>query len=307
MAIAMAIDGNKNKVIIKASNLTKKFNDFIAVDGISFEVKEGECIAFLGPNGAGKTSTMRMISCVSPKTSGELYVFSKDVDKQPAEIKSLIGVVPQENNLDVDFSILENLLIYASYFDIPREEAVKRALKLLEFVQLLEKKDANVEKLSTGMKRRAIFARALLNNPKLLILDEPTTGLDPQARHLVWDCLRELKRNGITIILATHYMEEAEQLCDRVLIIDRGKILVEGTPRELIQKYIGSEVLEVFNSSQKLIAQLKSEGIDFEAVGDRIYIFNRFFNDPIQFKEYARRKATLEDVFLKLTGRRLRE
>ncbi len=295
-----------DEIVVKARGLTKKFNDFVAVDNISFEVRKGECLAFLGPNGAGKTSTMRMISCISPKTSGDLYVLGMDVDKQPAEIKSLIGIVPQENNLDVDFSLFENLLIYASYFGIPREEAAKRAIKLLEFVQLLDKKDVNVEKLSTGMKRRAIFARALLNNPKLLILDEPTTGLDPQARHLVWDCLRELKRNGITIILATHYMEEAEQLCDRVLIIDRGKILVEAPPRELIQRFIGSEVLEVFRSDQNLILQLKSEGVDFEVVGERIYIFDRFLN-PLQFKEYARRKATLEDVFLKLTGRRLRE
>ncbi|MEM2934665.1 MAG: ABC transporter ATP-binding protein [Methanocellales archaeon] len=298
---------SNGEAIIKASNLTKKFNDFIAVDNISFEVKKGECLAFLGPNGAGKTSTMRMISCVSPKTSGELYVLGMDVDKEQAKIKSLIGIVPQENNLDVDFSIFENLLIYASYFGIPREEAKSRVIKLLEFVQLLEKKDVNVEKLSTGMKRRAVFARALLNNPKLLILDEPTTGLDPQARHLVWNCLRDLKRNGITIILATHYMEEAEQLCDRVLIIDRGKILVEAPPRELIQRFIGSEVLEVFHSDQKLISQLTSEGADFEVAGDRIYIFDRSFNDSPQFKEYARRKATLEDVFLKLTGRRLRE
>lgn len=298
---------SNGEAIIKASNLTKKFNDFTAVDNISFEVKEGECLAFLGPNGAGKTSTMRMISCVSPKTSGELYVFGMDVDKEQVKIKSLIGIVPQENNLDVDFSLFENLLIYASYFGIPRDEAKSRAIKLLEFVQLLEKKDVNVEKLSTGMKRRAVFARALLNNPKLLILDEPTTGLDPQARHLVWDCLRDLKRNGITIILATHYMEEAEQLCDRVLIIDRGKILIEAPPRELIQRFIGSEVLEVFHSDQKLISQLTSEGADFEVAGDRVYIFNRSLNDSIQFKEYARRKATLEDVFLKLTGRRLRE
>ncbi|MEM2934685.1 MAG: ABC transporter ATP-binding protein [Methanocellales archaeon] len=300
-----------DKVVIRARNLTKKFNDFTAVDGISFEVKEGECIAFLGPNGAGKTSTMRMISCISPKTSGELFVLGLDVEKQPAKIKSLIGIVPQENNLDVDFSLFENLLIYASYFGIPRQEAKNRAIKLLEFVQLLEKKDVNVDKLSTGMKRRAVFARALLNNPKLLILDEPTTGLDPQARHLVWDCLRELKRSGITIILATHYMEEAEQLCDRVLIMDRGRILVEAPPRELIQKFIGSEVLELFYSDQRLISQLKSEGVNFEVASDRIYIFdclnNRLLNDMLQFKEYARRKATLEDVFLKLTGRRLRE
>lgn len=302
---------SNDKVVIRAKNLTKKFNDFTAVDGISFEVKEGECIAFLGPNGAGKTSTMRMISCTSPKTSGELYVLGLDVEKQAVKIKSLIGIVPQENNLDVDFSLFENLLIYASYFGIPRQEAKSRAIKLLEFVQLLDKKDVNVDKLSTGMKRRAVFARALLNNPKLLILDEPTTGLDPQARHLVWDCLRELKRSGITIILATHYMEEAEQLCDRVLIMDRGRILVEAPPRELIQKFIGSEVLELFHSDQKLISQLKSEGVDFEVASDRIYIFDRlndrFLNDSLQFIDYARRKATLEDVFLKLTGRRLRE
>lgn len=303
-----------DKIAVIARNLTKKFDGFVAVDGISFEVGEGECLAFLGPNGAGKTSTIRMICCISPKTSGDLSVLGFDVDKNCAEIKSQIGVAPQENNLDLDFSLLENLLIYARYFGIPRDEARQRSKNLLEFVQLSEKEDVNVEKLSTGMKRRAIFARALLNSPRLLILDEPTTGLDPQARHLIWERLRALRQEGVTIILATHYMEEAEQLCDRVLIIDSGKILVEASPRELVERYIGCEVLELQAKDQEIISQLKREGVELEMVGNKVYVFNKECSEVLkglqsrfQLQEYMIRRATLEDVFLKLTGRRLRE
>lgn len=305
---------DSNKVVVKARDLVKNFNDFVAVDGISFEVREGECVAFLGPNGAGKTSTLRMICCVSPKTAGDLFVLGLDVDKDCAGIKSKLGVVPQENNLDLDFSLLENLLIHARYFGIPPAEAKSRAHELLEFVQLWEKKDVNVDNLSTGMKRRAIFARGLLNNPKLLILDEPTTGLDPQARHLIWERLRVLKQEGVTIILATHYMEEAEQLCDRVLIIDRGRILVEATPKELVERFIGCEVLELDSIDQQVISQLKREQVEHEVIGNRIYVFDndckgvlRELQSQLQIKEYVIRRATLEDVFLKLTGRRLRE
>lgn len=231
--------------IVLAENLTKKFGDFTAVDSVSFGVNKGVLFGFLGPNGAGKTTTMRMIYCVSPKTSGKLKVAGIDVDKNPRRIKEVIGVVPQENNLDPDFTVFENLMVYSRYFSIPKVEARKRAQELLEFFQLDEKKDVIIERLSTGMKRRLILARALLNNPRILVLDEPTVGLDPQARHMIWQRLRELRAEGVTILLTTHYMEEAEELCDHLVIIDNGKIIAEGKPRSLVEKHIEGDVLEI--------------------------------------------------------------
>ncbi|MEM3078503.1 MAG: ABC transporter ATP-binding protein, partial [Nitrososphaerales archaeon] len=209
--------------VVSAENLMKKYGDIVAVDGINFSVEQGECFGFLGPNGAGKTTTIKMIQCVSPKTSGKLEVLGMDVDLYPKEIKRNLGVVPQENNLDPDFTVYENLMVYSRYFSIPKNEAKERIEKLLKFMQLEEKRDAIIERLSGGMKRRLILARALLNEPKILILDEPTVGLDPQARHLIWDRIRSLKKEGVTTILTTHYMEEASQLCDRLVIMDYGK------------------------------------------------------------------------------------
>jgi lipooligosaccharide transport system ATP-binding protein len=233
------------KEIIEARKLTKTYNGVVAVDGISFTVRTGEVFGFLGPNGAGKTTTMKMIACVSPRTAGTLSVFDMDPERQPTEIKQNLGVVPQETNLDPDFTCSGNLTTYARYFDIPVAEARKRARDLLAFVQLEEKSDVLIDKLSGGMKRRLILARALINNPSLLILDEPTIGLDPQARHLIWERLRLLQAQGNTIVLTTHYLDEAARLCDRLVIMDHGKILVLGSPAELVKQYVGSEIVEV--------------------------------------------------------------
>ena len=265
---------SSREVLIEAKGLTKKYDDFLAVDNIDFQVYKGECVGFLGPNGAGKTTTVRMIYCFLIPTSGALSVAGLDVHTQCREIKAIVGVAPQEDNLDPDFSVLKNLTVYARYFDIPKEEALKRAEAQLKFFQLEEKRDVPIMALSTGMKRRLIFARALLNQPQVLLLDEPTTGLDPQARHLVWDEVRHLKKQQVTIILTTHYMDEAQILCDRILIVDHGKIIEQGTPTELIKKHVGSEVLELDND-EALIPLLKQAFPDsrIERLGDRMQIF----------------------------------
>jgi lipooligosaccharide transport system ATP-binding protein len=262
------------EVLIEAKALTKKFDEFTAVDHIDFTVYKGECVGFLGPNGAGKTTTVRMMYCFLLPTSGELKLAGKSVTTQCREIKALVGVAPQEDNLDPDFTVLKNLTVYARYFDIPKEEALKRAEEQLKFFQLEEKRDIPILALSTGMKRRLIFARALLNKPQILLLDEPTTGLDPQARHLVWDEVRRLKKRQVTIILTTHYMDEAQILCDRILIVDRGKIIEQGTPTELIKKHVGEEVLELDND-EKLVPMLKEAfpSARIERLGDRMQVF----------------------------------
>ena len=236
---------NSSEVLIKARGLTKRYNHLMAVDHIDFDVKTGECVGFLGPNGAGKTTTVRMIYCFLPVTEGELSVAGMDVKTQEREIKGLIGVSPQEDNLDPDFTVIKNLVVYARYFGIPKEEANKRATELLKFFSLEEKRDASIYELSGGMKRRLIIARALINQPRILLLDEPTTGLDPQGRHIVWDEIRTLRKQGVTIILTTHYMDEAEALCDRILVVDNGKIIQTGVPKEMIKQYAGEDVLEV--------------------------------------------------------------
>ena len=303
------------EVVIEAKGLTKKFDDFTAVDHIDFKVYKGECVGFLGPNGAGKTTTVRMIYCFLPPTNGELTVAGLSVNKQCREIKSMVGVAPQEDNLDPDFTVLKNLTVYARYFDIPKDVAVKRADEQLKFFQLEEKRDVPIMALSTGMKRRLIFARALLNQPQILLLDEPTTGLDPQARHLVWDEVRHLKKKQVTIILTTHYMDEAEVLCDRILIVDKGKIIEEGAPAELVKKHIGEDVLEL-DYDDKLLPTLKEAFPDarFEKLGDRMQIFTdkphgvfEGFLKEHPLQNVTIRKANVEDVFLKLTGRGLRE
>lgn len=274
---------------------------------------EGEVFGFLGPNGAGKTTAMRMVQCVSPIDGGELEVFGMNVNTHQREIKENMGVVPQENNLDPDFTVYENLFVYSRYFDIPKQESEKRINELLEFVQLDEKRDVMTNMLSGGMKRRLILARALINNPRLLILDEPTVGLDPQARHLLWDKIKSLKEQNVTIVLTTHYLEEAAYLCDRLVIMDYGKILIKGKPRDIVKKYIGSDVVEVDNTPS-VISCLKNTNINYEVLNSTIQVYT---NEPknltddlmkeCEFEKITVRSATLEDVFLKLTGRKLRE
>jgi len=301
--------------IIDARDLKKNYGSTVAVDGIQFTVRKGEIFGFLGPNGAGKTTTMKMITCVSPRTSGTLTVMGMDPEQFPAEIKQRLGVVPQETNLDPEFTCYGNLYYYSRYFDIQKEQAEKRADELLGFVQLAEKRDVSVEKLSGGMKRRLILARALVNSPDLLILDEPTIGLDPQARHLIWEKLRSLKAQGNTIVMTTHYLDEAARLCDRLVIMDNGKILVEGTPEELVRQHAGHEIVEV-ESSDEIVSCLRDLQIPFEKTGDMIQIaaspdsargIARTILDRCKPQRMITRPATLEDVFLKLTGRNLRE
>jgi lipooligosaccharide transport system ATP-binding protein len=304
-----------SEVLIKARNLSKKYDDFLAVNSIDFEVAKGECCGFLGPNGAGKTTTIKMIHCVLPLTSGELMVSGMSVSEKPREIKKMVGVAPQEDNLDPDFSVLQNLLVYARYFDIPMAEALKTAEELLKFAQLDEKRNVVIGELSTGLKRRLILARALINEPRILLLDEPTVGLDPQARHMIWDKIRSLQKQGVTIILTTHYMDEASELCDRTLIMDNGRIIEQGKPAELVRKHVGEEVLEV-EGDEKVVPVLKEKfpEASVEVLSDRVRVFStqphgvfaRFLED-YPSKTAVIRNANLEDVFLKLTGRQLRE
>jgi lipooligosaccharide transport system ATP-binding protein len=304
-----------NTVII-AKGLTKKYGDFTAVDGISFEIREGECFGFLGPNGAGKTTTIRMIHCVSPITAGTISVLGKRSHIDNRDIKLITGVIPQEINLDPDLTVYENLMVFAKFFDIPRAESKARIAELLNFVELESKRDSKIDQLSTGMKRRLLVARALLNKPKLIIADEPTTGLDPQARHLIWERLRSLKSLGTTLVLTTQYMEEAEQLCDRLVIMHQGRILKDGTPRRLVEDEIGREVVEIRiakEEDQRLIAQMADAACAHERVGDTLYFYCRDGHEvmkkvvELNLPNVLNRPATLEDVFLKLTGRSLIE
>ncbi len=303
--------------IVLAKNLVKKFGDFVAVDHLDFQIEEGECFGFLGPNGAGKTSTMKMIYCFSVVTEGALSVMGQDVKKNAKDIKRDLGVVPQEDSLDPDLTVIDNLIIYANYFDIPKKKARVRAEELLHFLQIFEKRNEKVPKLSGGMKRRLVIARALMNNPRLLVLDEPTTGLDPQARLLIWNKLRSLKKEGVSMILTTHYMEEAAQLCDRLVIMDHGKILALGKPIDLIREHVGREVYEI-RGNHEMLNPLRQEylkrGFDAECFGDSLYLFVRdgmssneaLFHELKDF-DFHRRMASLEDVFLKVSGKELRE
>jgi lipooligosaccharide transport system ATP-binding protein len=301
--------------IIEAHDLKKNYNSTVAVDGIQFTVNKGEIFGFLGPNGAGKTTTMKMITCVSPRTSGTLTVLGMDPEEKPAEIKQNLGVVPQETNLDPDFTCFLNLFYYSRYFDITKDEATRRADELLEFVQLTEKRDVSVDKLSGGMKRRLILARALVNRPDLLILDEPPIGLDPQARHLIWEKLRSLQAQGNTIVMTTHYLDEAARLCDRLVIMDNGKILIEGAPADLVREHAGHEIVEV-EGSDDVVTCLRELNVPFEKTGDMVQVaatteiareVARTILERCRPERMITRPATLEDVFLKLTGRNLRE
>ena len=302
--------------LVTAADLTKTYGDLTAVAGISFEIQEGECFGFLGPNGAGKTTTVRMIHCVSPVTSGRLTVGGLPAGIGNRALKKITGVIPQEINLDNDLTVEENLVVFARFFDIGRKEAKARIAELLRFVELEAKAASKIGELSTGMKRRLLIARALINRPRLIVADEPTTGLDPQARHLIWQRLRQLKKQGATLILTTQYMEEAQQLCDRIVVMHQGKILKEGVPGKLVEDEIGKEVVEVRTpqeGDEKILAYLASFACAHERVGDTLYFYCRDGRDlmkklvELDLHNYLTRPATLEDVFLKLTGRSLIE
>jgi len=313
------VTASPEPALISARGLTKRFGDFTAVDAVDFDVARGEAFGFLGPNGAGKTSTMRMIGCVSPVTEGTLSVLGLDPATDGARIRAQLGVVPQQDNLDTELTVRENLLIYARYFEIGGREARRRADELLEFVQLSDRADAEVEPLSGGMKRRLTIARALVNEPNLLLLDEPTTGLDPQARHLLWERLYILKRQGVTLVLTTHYMDEAEQLCDRLVVMDKARIVAEGSPRQLIERHASKEVVELRFAEgvqETLGAGLDALGPLVERVEhrpDRLLVYSsdgeatveRIHAAGIEPESWLIRRASLEDVFLRLTGRTL--
>jgi lipooligosaccharide transport system ATP-binding protein len=304
--------------LIEARTLTKRFGDFVAVNGITFDVRPGEAFGFLGPNGAGKTSTMRMIACASPVTSGELRVLGMEPRARASAIKARLGVVPQQDNLDNEITVRENLLMYARYFNIPRRTAERLAGELLAFVELSDRADAQVEPLSGGMKRRLTIARALINEPELILLDEPTTGLDPQARHVVWERLYQLKRRGATLLLTTHYMDEAERLCDRLVVMDKAAIVAEGSPRDLIARYSTREVLELRFADEvraTFDGRLSANGDRVEILPDRVQVYTadgeralqRVHALGIPLESALVRRSTLEDVFLRLTGRALIE
>src|SRR5687767_2971656 len=304
--------------LIRARALTKKFGTFVAVDEIDFDVAAGEAFGFLGPNGAGKTSTMRMIGATSPRSGGDLTVFNEDPEQNGPRIRARLGVVPQSDTLDTELTVLENLLIYGRYFDISYAEARRRATELLEFVQLNDRAGDLVEPLSGGMKRRLTIARALINEPDLLLLDEPTTGLDPQARHLVWDRLYRLKQRGTTLVLTTHYMDEAEQLCDRLVVMDKAKIVAEGSPRTPIERYSTREVLELrfpIGVQETLDGKLDGLGERIEHLPDRVLVYASdgeaaalaVHERGLEPETTLVRRSSLEDVFLRLTGRSLVE
>jgi lipooligosaccharide transport system ATP-binding protein len=302
--------------IITAKNLFKKYGDLTAVDGISFEIQEGECFGFLGPNGAGKTSTIKMIHCVSPVTAGTLTVDGLPAHIDNRILKKKTGVIPQEITLDIDLTVRENLMVFSRFFDIPKRVARERIEGLLKFVELEAKRDSKIDQLSTGMKRRLLIARALLNEPRIIVADEPTTGLDPQARHLIWQRLRQLKNQGATLILTTQYMEEAQQLCDRIVVMYQGKILKEGVPSRLIEDEIGREVAEIriaADQDESLIAKLAEFSCGHERAGDTLFFYCRDGQNlrrkvtELDLPNTVHRPATLEDVFLKLTGRSLIE
>ena len=304
--------------LIVARGLTKKFGDFTAVDGIDFSVFRGESFGLLGPNGAGKSTTMRIIGATSQRTSGEITILGKDPEKFGPQIRAYLGVVPQKDNLDEQLTVSENLYIYGRYFGLANKFIKNKIEELLEFAQLEEKRDAKVESLSGGMKRRLTIARALVSEPEILMLDEPTTGLDPQARHILWDRLFRLKERGVTLVITTHFMDEAEQLCERLIVIDRGKIMAEGSPAELIKQYSSKEVLELrFGSenNETYADQLKDKCERLEVLPDRVLLYSEDAEHALEEVMRAGmhprtslvRRSSLEDVFLRLTGRSLIE
>jgi lipooligosaccharide transport system ATP-binding protein len=303
--------------LVHARGLVKLFDELVAVDGIDFDVQKGEAFGFLGPNGAGKTSTMRMIGCVSPLSDGTLSILGLDPIKDGAAIRARLGVVPQQDTLDFELTVHENIVVYGRYFGLPRAELQRRADELLAFVQLSERAHDKVEPLSGGMKRRLTIARSLINDPEVLLLDEPTTGLDPQARHTVWDRLFRLKQRGVTLILTTHYKDEAEQLCDRLVVMDKAKIVAEGSPLELIRRYSTREVVELrFRANEEpseFAARIDGLARRLEALPDRLLLYTddgdatalRVHEIGVRPESTLVRRSTLEDVFLHLTGRTL--
>jgi lipooligosaccharide transport system ATP-binding protein len=304
--------------LIVVKNLVKQFGDFTAVNGINFSVKQGESFGLLGPNGAGKSSTMRIIGATSQRTSGEVLILGKDPEQAGPQIRAHLGVVPQQDNLDEELTCAENLYIYGRYFGLPKTTVKNKIDELLEFAQLLDKKNSKVKSLSGGMKRRLTIARALVSDPDILMLDEPTTGLDPQARHILWDRLFRLKEKGVTLLITTHHMDEAEQLCDRLLVMDKGEIMAEGSPSELIKKYSTKEVLEVrFGSDRnsQMVEKLQSFAERLEELPDRLLLYTDSGEDLLAKIVAANihpntslvRRSSLEDVFLRLTGRSLIE
>jgi lipooligosaccharide transport system ATP-binding protein len=304
--------------VITANLLTKEYKGFAAVDGISFDVAPGESFGLLGPNGAGKSTTMRMVGAVSTRTSGELSILGLDPNEHGPEVRSQLGVVPQSDNLDMELRVRDNLIVYGRYFGIPRSEVGKKADALLEFAQLSDRAKSKVDDLSGGMKRRLTIARALINDPRILLLDEPTTGLDPQARHILWDRLFRLKEQGTTLLLTTHYMDEAEQLCDRLVVVDKGSIMAEGSPASLIKEYSTREVLEVRFGSERnaqVAEQIAGIGERIEVLPDRLLIYSdngeaelaRITAAGLEPMTSLVRRSSLEDVFLRLTGRSLIE
>jgi lipooligosaccharide transport system ATP-binding protein len=311
--------GPGDEPLIHAKALTKQFGSYVAVDGVDFAVQRGEVFGFLGPNGAGKTTTMRMIACVSPITDGELRILGMDPRHEGPAIRSRLGVVPQEDNLDTELTVWDNLVIYGRYFGLPSSVIRERAAELLAFAHLEDRRDSRVDPLSGGMKRRLTIARALINKPDLVLLDEPTTGLDPQARHLLWERLYRLKREGVTQVLTTHYMDEAEQLCDRLVIMDEGRIVAEGSPRELIERHSTREVLELRfalpHEQDAALPRLQGVGERVEPLAERVLVYAddgdaalaQVTDRGVRPHSALVRRGSLEDVFLRLTGRSLDE
>ncbi len=302
--------------MVHARKLEKRFGDFVAVDAVDFDIERGEAFGFLGPNGAGKTSTMRMIACMSPVSGGTLQVLGMDPVTDGPAIRARIGLVPQEDSLDLELTVLDNLVVYGRYFDLPRAVIRERAARLLAFAQLTERAHDRVDPLSGGMKRRLTIARSLISDPDLLILDEPTTGLDPQARHLLWDRLYRLKQDGVTLVITTHYMDEAEQLCDRLVVMDHGRFAAEGTPRQLIDRHSTKEVVELrFGPDRQEAAADRLDGVAdrTEVLPDRLLLYTadgdtalaRVHERGLAPESVLVRRSTLEDVFLRLTGRTL--
>jgi len=305
---------NAGTPVISARALSKRFADRTAVNGVDFDIQPGRCFGFVGPNGAGKTTTLRMAMGLTPLSGGTLTVFGLPVTNQARRIRARVGIVPQADNLDPDFTVEENLRVYASFFGLSRHESAPRIESLLGFASLTDRRRARTDTLSGGMRRRLTIARALINDPELVVLDEPTTGLDPQARHVIWGRLTELKAHGKTLLLTTHYMEEAERLCDELVIMDKGRILAQGTPRELIERHVEPEVIEVRGEGSETLEQLAhSSGCRLERMGSSLYCYTRQaprlierLKDRHELK-YLHRPTGLEDVFLRLTGRELRD
>lgn len=307
---------HENDAIVRARGLTKRYGDVVAVDGIDFDVVPGESFGLLGPNGAGKSTAMRMIGGTLERSGGELSVVGMDPERRGPQVRAHLGVVPQQDNLDEELRVGDNIIVYGRYFGLPHSYLRPRARELVEFAQLTEKIDAKVSELSGGMKRRLTIARALINEPRVLLLDEPTTGLDPQARHVLWDRLFQLKEEGVTLLVTTHFMDEAEQLCDRLIVMDKGKIVAEGSPRDLIATYASREVLELrlgASRSAEAVGQLDGIGHRIEALPDRLLIYADSGDEALEAvlgrglnpSTTLVRRASLEDVFLRLTGRSL--